>query len=357
LNDLFVAKGWGFKTRKDYLLVDFNKEDLSKRFTDIAKLAAKDAKVKYSIDESEYWDFEAAHKQLPKDPTVSIRPVLFRPFDVRSCFYEKYMIERGDHKYELMSQMFRPNLALVTVRRNESNRLFDHVFCTRLPAVLHSVSAKEANFFFPFLRHDSENDPKKPGQRDLFNSSIAEPNCKLAIRPEGDISNFNYVYAVLYSPGYRARYAEQLRIDFPRLPKTKNMELFTQLAKLGGELISLHLLESEKLAKNNPRFICDTNSKPEVDKVTWSNNCVWIDKAKKTGFKEVKEETWNFHIGGYQVCEKWLKDRKGRKLTKDDIEHYQKIVVALSETIRLMAEIDKVIDEHGGWPGAFRAAK
>jgi hypothetical protein len=73
------------------------------------------------------------------------------------------------------------------------------------------------------------------------------------------------------------------------------------------------------------------------------------------GFKGVKEEVWNFHIGGYQVCEKWLKDRKGRKLTKDDIEHYQKIVVALSETIRLMAEIDKVIDEHGGWPGAFQA--
>jgi hypothetical protein len=75
------------------------------------------------------------------------------------------------------------------------------------------------------------------------------------------------------------------------------------------------------------------------------------------GFKGVSEAAWNFHVGGYRVCEKWLKDRKGRKLTKDDIEHYQKIVVALSETIRLMAEIDKVIDEHGGWPGAFQASK
>lgn len=62
---------------------------------------------------------------------------------------------------------------------------------------------------------------------------------------------------------------------------------------------------------------------------------------------------WGFHIGGYQVCEKWLKDRKGRPLSKDDIIHYNKIVVALSETIRLMKKVDEVIDEHGGWPGSF----
>ena len=94
-----------------------------------------------------------------------------------------------------------------------------------------------------------------------------------------------------------------------------------------------------------------------VFKASWSENTVFIDKAKMVGFKGVKEDVWNFQIGGYKVCEKWLKDRKGRKLSKDDIEHYQKIVGALSETIRLMAEIDKVIDEHGGWPGAFQAAK
>jgi hypothetical protein len=77
---------------------------------------------------------------------------------------------------------------------------------------------------------------------------------------------------------------------------------------------------------------------------------VWLDKAQTTGFKGVREDVWNFHIGGYQVCAKWLKDRKGRSLTADDLAHYQKIVVALSETIRLMAEIDAVIAKHGGWP-------
>lgn len=75
--------------------------------------------------------------------------------------------------------------------------------------------------------------------------------------------------------------------------------------------------------------------------------------AQTIGFKGVSENVWNFHIGGYQVCQKWLKDRKGRNLSKDDITHYQKIVVALNETIRLMKEIDEVIEQHGGWPRAF----
>lgn len=86
------------------------------------------------------------------------------------------------------------------------------------------------------------------------------------------------------------------------------------------------------------------------------NDTVWVDKAQTTGFRGAPEPVWNFHIGSYQVCKKWLEDRKGRTLSDDDIAHYQKIVVALSETIRLMDEIDRVIDAHGGWPGAFQPA-
>jgi hypothetical protein len=98
---------------------------------------------------------------------------------------------------------------------------------------------------------------------------------------------------------------------------------------------------------------CGKTPSGEVEKVSYAAGAVWIDKARAQGFEGVPEDVWNLHIGGYQVCEKWLKDRRGRVLSKADIEHYQKIVVALSETIRIMAEIDKVIDQHGGWPGAF----
>jgi phage repressor protein C with HTH and peptisase S24 domain len=160
---------------------------------------------------------------------------------------------------------------------------------------------------------------------------------------------------VFHSPGYRSRYAELLKIDFPRLPLTGNLELFRALARLGKELVTLHLLESPKL--NHPITEYLGGRAPEVEKVSWSKNTVWLDKAQTTGFKRVREEVWNFHIGGYQVCEKWLKDRKGRKLSKDDIGHYQKIVVALSETISLMKQIDEVIEKYGGWPGAFQTGE
>ena len=122
-------------------------------------------------------------------------------------------------------------------------------------------------------------------------------------------------------------------------------------------------MESPKLDHFITTFTGPKN--PEVGRVGWADDTVWLDAGatKKgqpatpgtTGFQGVREDVWNFHIGGYQVCEKWLKDRKGRTLSKDDIAHYQKIVVALNETIRLMAEIDAVIEQHGGWPGAFAA--
>lgn len=171
---------------------------------------------------------------------------------------------------------------------------------------------------------------------------------------------FHYIYAIFHSPGYRTRYAEFLKIDFPRLPLTGSLELFRDLAWLGGELTALHLLESPKLDQPITTFIGDSR---EVLKVGYVDNTVWLDAGGKkaetrpgtSGFKGVPEAVWNFHIGGYQVCEKWLKDRKGRTLSEEDIEHYHKIVVALSETIRLMAEIDAVIKAHGGWPGAFQS--
>jgi hypothetical protein len=178
--------------------------------------------------------------------------------------------------------------------------------------------------------------------------SITAKGFPAGLTPE-DI--FRYAYAVFHSPGYRSRYAEFLKIDFPRLPLTGGLELFRALARLGGELIGLHLMESPALDKPSSEFI--GGRAPEIEKVQWSENTVWLDKSKTTGFRGVPEEVWDFHIGGYQVCEKWLKDRKGRNLSADDRNHYQKIIVALSETIRLMKEVDAVIEKHGGWPGAF----
>jgi predicted helicase len=171
----------------------------------------------------------------------------------------------------------------------------------------------------------------------------------LSRRQPEEIAGF--IYAVLYSREYRIRYGEGLRIEFPKIPVACPEVLTNRLCGLGGELIELHLLESPKLDRPISNYIGPKNA--EVEKVVYALHTVWLDKDQTCGFKGVPQGVWDFHIGGYQVCEKWLKDRKDRRLSKDDITHYNKIVVALSETIRLMNSIDEVIDEHGGWPGAF----
>ncbi|MDP9262867.1 MAG: hypothetical protein M3O85_00940 [Acidobacteriota bacterium] len=174
------------------------------------------------------------------------------------------------------------------------------------------------------------------------------------------------MYSVFYAHTYRSRYGEFLRSDFPRLPLTSNRKLFRCLCELGGELVSLHLLESPKLAKpvtrfdiegncevgkGFPRYLAPGNPDPGTGKPL-STGRVYINSpsaAKLDGqyFENVPPEVWEFPIGGYQVCEKWLKDRRGRTLTHDDITHYQKVVTALAETIRLMQEIDAAIPK---WP-------
>ena len=275
---------------------------------------------------------------------------------------------RPQHLYDctkrITGQFDKGNLGLLATRR--VTRLpFNNIFITNIYAEYKIASHDRNTIVFPlWIRSEDTSGAlfEKKG-RLIFNPQFmraiaqqlrisAQKDLPRDLTPEGI---FHYIYAVFHSPGYRNRYAEFLKIDFPRLPLTGRLELFRELARLGGELAALHLLESPKLHKPTTEFIGGRN--PEVEKVSWTKNTVWLDKTQTIGFKGVHEDVWNFHIGGYQVCHKWLDDRRkaGRTLSKDDIAHYQKIVVALSETIRLMKKIDEVIDQHGGWPGAFTA--
>ena len=175
--------------------------------------------------------------------------------------------------------------------------------------------------------------------------------------PEGraDLENtlgpediFFYAYAIFHSPTYRQRYAEFLKLDFPRLPLTGNRALFKALVGLGAELVSLHLMESSRLEKFITRFPVSGSQVVEQVRYQDTGRRVYINAEQY--FEGVPPEVWAFTIGGYQVCHKWLKDRKGRTLTFEELHHYQKIVVALAETICLMGEIDAAIMGHGGWP-------
>ena len=177
---------------------------------------------------------------------------------------------------------------------------------------------------------------------------------------------FAYIYSVFHSPGYRQRYKVQLKLDFPRVPLPGCAELFRKLAGAGHELLAQHLLESP-LLDDFVSFYRGPNS-PKVDRPGWSDGTVWLDAEKTAareghratmpgtiGFTGVPEKVWDFQVGGCQVCHKWLKDRKGRTLSDEDVAHYRRIIVSLNETIRIMSEIDEIIAAHGGWPDAFNS--
>jgi len=151
----------------------------------------------------------------------------------------------------------------------------------------------------------------------------------------------DYIYAILHHPTYREKYKEFLKIDFPRIPYPKDADTFWKLVKFGTVLRQTHLMENKGLDRLITTFpVSGTN---EVEKTTFIENKVWINKEQY--FDQVTEVAWHFYIGGYQPAQKWLKDRKGRALSYDDIFHYQKIIVALVETDRLMKKIDKIAFE------------
>ncbi|MFH1269328.1 MAG: type ISP restriction/modification enzyme, partial [Planctomycetota bacterium] len=293
----------------------------------------------------------------------------YRPFDIRFSYYTGN--SRGfigwpvDKIYRHM--VAGPNLAICVGRAGQviDQGEWNIVLCTRHMTEF-NLFRRGGNVVFPLYIYDESFLASRTGSAQSSRSQNISDRVirEFPFRPDTPDSElerlFGYVYAILYSPSYRRRYVEFLKIDFPRIPLPGSSDLFRDLAHLGSDLVALHLMESPKLVDHVTTRV--GSGEFQVEKVSYSDETVWIDKAKARGFRGVREDVWNFHIGGYQVCEKWLKDRRakggknprpGRVLTDEDIDHYQEIVVALSETIRIMAEIDEVIDQHGGWPGAF----
>ena len=179
----------------------------------------------------------------------------------------------------------------------------------------------------------------------IVNQIAEKIELKFTLEKEDNKNSFapidilDYIYAVLHSSAYREKYKEFLKIDFPRVPYPENKETFWKLVKLGEEIRTIHLLENPVIEKFITTFPINGDNK--VIKVNYEDGKVWINKEQY--FDKVPQVAWEFYIGGYQPAQKWLKDRKDRVLIFDDIIHYQKIIVALNETDRLMREIDILI--------------
>ena len=385
INDLFEIKAAGIKTHRDAVVIGFNEKEL-----------------KHQI---ENFVTTLQNSNIVFTPS-KCKSLTYRPFDNRVIYYDTELVER--HRQEQIKHSFGKNYSLVLGRQTK-NKDINHFFISNTLSEMKTAESSTGSYHFQIYSY-----PDKNGQQTLGQTEERTPNFNLEIVAKiakkiglsftiekektkntfAPIDVLDYIYAVLYSPTYREKYKELLKIDFPRVPYPKDVKTFWQLVKLGGEIRQIHLLESptvEKYITQYPidgdnvvskikfvsnrvveRFENSTSSSLDYSNTTtqhYTDNVSFpqphlgsnesqmlhepieeyqaIIKGKvyineKQYFDNVPEVAWNFYIGGYQPAQKWLKDRKERKLEFDDILHYQKIIVALTETDRLMKDIDKI---------------
>ena len=395
--EVFPVNSVGIVTARDALTVQWSAADVWNVVSDMVRTDTEEVRSEYRLGRDvRDWKVEWAQEDLRRagPSRHDIVPILYRPFDTRFTYYTGksrgfLCMPRGDVMGHMLTG---ENLALISCRQQaRGDDEWAQVFATSRISESCAISnvTREINYLFPlylypgvgradgslFGRWAKGKHGRTPNLESGFVEQIAAStelrfvgdgrgNLRETLGPEDVLA---YIYAVFHSPGYRDHYGAQLKLDFPRVPLPGSVDLFRKLAEAGHDLLVLHLLESLKLSKPITTYAGRRN--PEVGRVGWSDGTVWFDAGKSSareghratrpgtiGFHGVPEEVWDFHIGGYQVCHKWLKDRKGRTLSDEEIAHYQKIVVALDETIPLMAEIDEVIEAHGGWPDAFQRA-
>jgi predicted helicase len=260
--------------------------------------------------------------------------ISYRPFDIRYINYDLKKV--GRHRYNIMKHLLKENVALIVSRQTTQD--FRHCFVTNKLAdgnITASARSFGAGFVFPLSLYH-ENFGKTEKVTNMNEAIVKELAAKIGVEKVNEIQIFDYIYAVLHSPAYRERYIEFLKIDFPRISYPENAEQFKCLAGFGEQLRKLHLMENVEPQKDVANFpVSGTN---EIEKPKYNDNKVFINDAQY--FDNVPSEAWNFHIGGYQPAQKWLKDRKGRKLGFDDVQLYQRIITVLVETERIMRKID-----------------
>lgn len=395
VDELFNLSSSGIKTHRDHFVIDFEKEILLKRINEFYNSNYSDIEIgkKLNLKDNRDWSISIVRKTQSYNPE-KIVTIVYRPFDNRSCYYDSSLIDFG--RENVMKHFLKgPNLGLSLLRQSRAGGSGNYWInktivgkdaissldtCTIFPLYLYPETNAQQTIAHGSYSPLSESlswsigrlrEARTPNLSPKIIKQIAEKLDLVFVpekEPEGNVCYINnpevrddfkttfapidlldYIYAVLHSPTYREKYKEFLKIDFPRVPYPKDTNTFWKLVKLGGEIRQIHLLESPSVERYITQYPIDGSN--EVGKIVYENNRVYINYEKATAsgsleglkyFDNVPETAWSFYIGGYQPAQKWLKDRKGRKLEFEDILHYQKIIVALAETERLMKEIDKI---------------
>lgn len=352
MTEIMPVNVLGFQTHRDHFAIDLDKETLYKRLEEMRdeSISDEDYAEKYNLTDNRDWGLSEARQAIRRDTEWQNKLIdcSYRPFDFRSCYFSTVAMDYP--RRELIDHVEGKNNLCLLSSRQQATLGYKHSWVATLPAndCVISTTSREANQVFPLYLYPDNDSLQKSVLEETTRSNFSQ-NFLNAITSKLDYTPtpeaiFYYIYAIFHSPTYRTRYAEFLKIDFPRVPLTSDDKLFRQLATYGEELVALHLMKSPKLDNLITEFI-ETTGNRLVDaghpKFINENEVVINKKGDK--FTGIPENIWNFYVGGYQVCQKWLKDRKGRTLSDEDIQHYQRIVVALKETIELMAQIDEAI--------------
>ena len=367
ITDIFPLKNSGIVTSRDEMVTDFEPEPILERINHFRNSTGSNEQLceQLPINMNNELDINKARESLRREQDIEkhMQPILQFPFDKRFIFYHDALVGRSRKK--VMTHLLAgENVALCVGRAGQAvaDNTWNLVSISKT-IVDYNIFRRGGARVFPIYRY-----PEHSRQR-LYNMSqlFLEEMCRhlnyeidhadaLHLIPDGKgdghttigpVDIFHYIYAILHAPEYRQRYADQLKIDFPHIPLTTNLELFQKLASLGEQLAKDHLFQNEDTGFL-PEFPEGGNS--QVKEIRWSevDRRVWINSIQY--FAPIRREIWEFRVGGHQPAKQWLTDRKSRILSFDEIQHYRHICGALDKTTKIMGNIDNTITEHGGWP-------
>ncbi|MDD2875769.1 MAG: N-6 DNA methylase [Acidiphilium sp.] len=352
--DIFPVNTLGFQTHRDDFAIAFTLEEMTARIGDIQNAAISDAEIleKYGISDNKDWQLTASRAKIRSKVAFEIDCVGYRPFDYRYCLFGYETMDRP--RQDLINHVYKKNNTCLLVPRQIGTAIWCHVFVADNPAndCLISNRSREANQVLPLYLYPAE-DRERRTRHDLFDvddpfagqekieNIAATYRNQLAVR-YGDPAFtpeqiFGYVYAILHARTYRARFAEFLRGDFPRIPFTDERRDLETLADLGWSLAQIHLMKT--LPRSNlGQYRGKGDNSVEKPRYAEAEQALYINAAQN--FAPIPLAIWEFQIGGYQVLDKYLKSRKGRKLTLDEVTQVERIVAALEATLISMATID-----------------
>ncbi len=359
INDIFPVNSVGIVSSRDDFVISFNKNDLKNKLLQFKNLSTPDEIISqtFNLKDKPNWKIRDARKTVKHitDIDTNIEEILYRPFDKRYVFYHQALIERM--RQEVMHHMLEENIGLTIGRAGQvvgKEHLWNLVFISEHIIDL-NLYYRGGELLFPLYLYPKKTKHENPG-RGLSTMMLFEPKEKYGKKPNispaifemlnnlynkpiSPESIFYYIYGVLYSNIYRETYAEFLKIDFPRVPFTADYELFQKMGNYGKELADIHLLKSKTLATPIAKYQ-GSSYNDRIEKITYreKEQRIYINEDKY--FEGIAPEVWSYHIGGYQVLQKYLKDRKGRNM--DDIPHYCRVVTALSKTIEIQKQIDEL---------------